>query len=190
MANAKITTKMTAWKTELAANTALFKQAFGGLSAEQLNWKPNAETWSIAQNIDHLITINKTYFPLIEQVQNGVYNTPWWSKLTIVTRFFGNVIYNASDANRKRKMKTFPIWEPETSDLSADILDEFEAHQQTLAQQIESAENLVERGVVISSPVNSNIVYRLERAFDIIVIHEKRHFEQAKEVMAMMQNLA
>lgn len=185
MANAK----MTAWKTELAANTALFKQAFGSLTGEQLNWKPNAETWSIAQNIAHLITINKTYFPLIEQVQNGVYNTPWWSKLTIATRFFGNVIYNASDASRKRKMKTFSIWEPEISDLPADILDQFEAHQQALAEQIESAENLIERGVVISSPANVNIVYKLERAFDIIVVHEKRHFEQAKEVMTMMQSL-
>lgn len=185
-----VNAKMTAWKTELAANTALFKQAFGGLSAEQLNWKPNTETWSIAQNIAHLITINKTYFPVITQVQNGQYNTPWWSKLTFVTRFFGNVIYNASDANRKRKMKTFPIWEPEISDLSADILDQFEAHQQALAEQIESAENLIERGVVISSPANAKIVYKLERAFDIIVVHEKRHFEQAKEVMTMMQKLA
>jgi len=186
MANAKIT----AWKTELAANTTLFQQAFGGLSAEQLNWKPNPETWSIAQNINHLITINETYFPVIEKVQNGEYNTPWWSKLAFVTRFFGNVIYNASDANRKRKMKTFPIWEPEASDLPADILDQFEAHQQALAKQIESAVNLIERGVVISSPANSSIVYKLERAFDIIVVHEKRHFEQAKEVMKMMQSLA
>ena len=186
MVNAKIT----AWMTELAANTSLFKQAFAGLSAEQLNWKPDAETWSIAQNIDHLITINKTYFPLIGQVKNGEYNTPWWSKLAFVTRFFGNVIYNASDADRKKKMKTFSIWEPEASELPGDILNQFEVHQQQLAEQIQSAEDLLDRGVVISSPANHSIVYKLERAFDIIVIHEKRHFEQAKEVMDMMQTLA
>ena len=35
-----------------------------------------------------------------------------------------------------------------------------------------------------TAKANKNIVYKLETAFDIIVTHEERHFEQAKEVWA------
>jgi hypothetical protein len=41
----------------------------------------------------------------------------------------------------------------------------------------------VENGTIISSPANKNIEYKLETAFDIIVAHEKRHLEQAREVL-------
>jgi len=33
--------------------TEQFSTLFGSLPAEQLHWKPDAQTWSIAQNIDH-----------------------------------------------------------------------------------------------------------------------------------------
>jgi hypothetical protein len=57
-----------------------------------------------------------------------------------------------------------------------------------LYKKIEAAKELVEKGVVISSPANKNIVYKLETAFDIIVSHEQRHFEQAKEILQLMKN--
>ena len=34
------------------------RASFGGLSAAQLNWKPSAERWSIAQCFDHLLAVN------------------------------------------------------------------------------------------------------------------------------------
>ena len=41
------------------------------------------------------------------------------------------------------------------------------------------------KGVVISSPANKNIVYKLETALDIITTHEKRHFEQARRILVL-----
>lgn len=79
-------------------------------------------------------------------------------------------------------MKTFPIWEPAISLIRGDILDQFEKHQQALKHLITSSEDLMENGTVISSPANRMIVYKLETAFDIMVAHEKRHLEQAREI--------
>jgi hypothetical protein len=45
----------------------------------------------------------------------------------------------------------------------------------------------LEKGTVISSPANKYIVYKLETAFDIIVAHEERHLEQAKEVLSVLR---
>ena len=48
-----------------------------------------------------------------------------------------------------------------------------------LKERIISAESFLHSGVIISSPANKNIVYKLEQAFEIIVTHEERHLNQA-----------
>ena len=71
--------------------------------------------------------------------------------------------------------------------LSKDILIQFKDHQQILKQEIESCSELVSESVVIVSPANKNVIYRLETAFDIMITHEFRHLEQAKEVLAVLK---
>lgn len=85
-------------------------------------------------------------------------------------------------------MKTFPVWEPTISQVNDDILQRFEKHQNELKRQIETSKELVEKGTIISSPANRNIVYKLETAFDIIVSHEQRHLEQASEILYNLNN--
>src|SRR5437870_13594083 len=43
---------------------------FGDLTAQQLNWKPSAEQWSVAQCFDHLVTANEAFFPIFEKVRS------------------------------------------------------------------------------------------------------------------------
>ena len=178
------------WREQIDKNTQSYIETFGELSIEQLNWKPNSETWSIAQNIDHLIVINKTYFPVIESIRKGTYKTPFLGKLEFVVSFFGKMILKSVQPDRKKKMKTFPIWEPLKSEIPIGILDRFKEHQSELIIMIENSKELVEKGTIISSPANKNIVYKLRTAFEIIVAHEQRHFEQSKETFETMENEA
>ncbi len=164
-----------------------FKDKFGKLTAEQLNWKPNEQTWSIAQNMDHLIVINETYYPVIKSVRQGTYKLPFMGKIGFMVNFFGKFILNSVEPTRKKKIKTFPIWEPIKSNIAPDILNRFEKHQEELKQLISGSKDLVEKEVIISSPANKNIVYKLGTAFDIIVTHEQRHLEQAKEILAQLK---
>lgn len=170
------------WTAKIDLITNSFIREFGGLTGEQLNWKPDEKTWSIAQNIDHLIVINNTYFPVIQAIREGNYRLPFIGKLGFMADFFGKTVLNSVAPDRRRKMKTFPIWEPTKSKVSDDILKKFEQHQLELKQLITDSRDLLEKGTVISSPANKYIVYKLETAFDIIATHEHRHFEQAKEV--------
>jgi len=174
------------WISQLDKITEHFVADFGSLSAEQLNWKPNLQTWSIAQNIDHLIVLNETYYPVLTSLKAGTYKSPFMGKIGFMVSFLGKTILNAVKPDRKKKMKTFPVWEPTASEIKDDILWRFENHQAELKQKIEASKELVEKGTVISSPANRNIVYKLETAFDIIVTHEQRHWEQAKEVLQLL----
>ena len=80
-----------------------------------------------------------------------------------------------------------PQWEPTVHTLDGQILKAFENHQEKLKSEIDQSTELLEKETVISSPTNRNIVYRLDKAFDIIVTHERRHFEQAKDILNQLK---
>lgn len=170
------------WLSKVDEITRSFQNTFGHLNEHELNWKPNGKTWSVAQNIHHLITINETYYPVVKSVREGSQKLPWIASVKFMVRFFGNFILDSVEPTRKRKMKTFPLWEPSQSNINSDIVEQFIRHQNELKNLIQSSQDLLEKGVIISSPANRTIVYTLARAFDIIITHEVRHFNQAKEV--------
>jgi hypothetical protein len=170
------------WLQEIDTITNSFKEEFEILSSEQLNWKPNANSWSIGQVIDHLIVINDTYFPIIKQLKEGSYKLIWLGKMDFIVRFFGDFILKSVNPDRRRKMKTLPIWEPTKSNVSPNIISRFVEQQSLLKEAIQSCSAFLDQGAVISSPANRIIVYKLEKAFDIIVTHERRHLEQAREL--------
>lgn len=169
--------------------TQAFITAFGSLTPKELNWKPNADTWSIAQNLDHIMVVNESYYPTFEALKAHQFKAPWLSRIGFFVSWIGKLVLDATQPDRRKKMKTFPLWEPHSSQMSADILEKFEQHQQTLGQKMEELKAWAEKGTVISSPANKNVVYKLDTAFDIIIAHEYRHLEQAKEVLTHMKKL-
>lgn len=170
------------WIKEIDEITDKFVQDFKDLNVDELNWKPNSETWSIAQNIDHIIVLNKTYFPTLDNLLKGKNELPFISKFGFISSIMGKVLLKAVSPDNKSKTKTFPIWEPEKSEIFENIIKEFQKHQTELKEYIQNSSNYIKNKALISSPANKNIVYKLETAFDIIITHEKRHFKQAKEL--------
>ena len=67
------------------------ESVFGGLTEQQLNWKPAPESWSVAQCLDHLIKSNEQFFPELEGIVAGTRkNTFWqnWSPLSSMAGAF------------------------------------------------------------------------------------------------------
>lgn len=95
----------------------------------------------------------------------------------------GNMILKSVAPSRSKHIKTFPIWEPTVSDFGPTLLDDFRIHQEELIQLIKKSGKLLDEQTTIHSPANRNIVYSFEKALDIIIDHERRHFEQARELL-------
>ncbi|MDQ3393298.1 MAG: DinB family protein [Bacteroidota bacterium] len=172
------------WLQEIDQLTQSFIIAFENLSEKQPNWKPNPDTWSIAQNIDHLITLNSSYFPIVEKAAEQRMNLPWHAKLKFITRFFGRILLKSVSPEATKKMKTFSIWEPSESLISKGILERFEINQQKIEAVDIRFKGFAGKGSChFYSPANKNLVYKLSAAFDIIVAHEQRHLNQAKGIL-------
>ena len=159
------------------------KSQFGELSLDQLNWKSNPDSWSIAQCIDHLIVINSSYFPIFESLKNGTYKSHSKLKTWLFASLFGNMILKAVQPDRKKRSKTQPIWQPNSSEITGDVVNKFVAHQTVVKQWLKDLKPHIESNTVIHSAASEKIIYRLRTAIEIIIQHEKRHLEQAKEVL-------
>lgn len=175
------------WIKDLGKVTQDVEMLFSDLSEVELNWKPQPEAWSIAQNLEHLIVVNETYFPVLASLKEGTYKAPFMAKLSFMVPFLGKTVLKAVQPDRKKKMKTFLIWEPSSSEVKPGIIMRFKSHQTELQQKIDDSKELIKKNVVISSPANRNIVYKLETAFEIIVTHEQRHLEQAREILSILK---
>jgi len=157
------------------------KNTFGQLTVAQLNWKPSADRWSVAQCFDHLLNSNKGYFPIVDSVLAG-------QKRTIVQRvpflpgLWGGLLIKSLDPSSTRKLKAPKSFQPAQSDISGSVIDDFVDQQVRIAEKMKATEQLDLERIIINSPALSLITYSLMDAYRIIVVHEQRHFQQAKRV--------
>ena len=163
-------------------NTAIeAKNTFGRLTPAQLNWKPSAERWSVAQCFDHLLSSNNGYFPIIDSVLAGQKQTLWQS-VPVLSGIWGKLLIKSLDPVKGRKLKAPKNFRPAQSDISGSVIDDFVAQQATVVQKMKATEHLDLGRIIISSPVTSVVTYSLLDAYRVIAVHEARHFQQAKRV--------
>ena len=159
------------------------QRAFGSLSGAQLNWKPNADAWSVAQCFDHLIRINATYFPSLRRIHERGYTPGWRDRLPFLSRAIGSLVLKAVQPESPRKFKAASHVMPTSSSLDDQIIARFVTHQQEVVAHMKrtAAHGDLDRMVIVS-PVASAAFYSVLDAFKIIVAHERRHMAQAGRV--------
>lgn len=168
------------WIKELEKINSEVKETFGALTVEKLHAKPDSRKWSVAENLQHLIQVNESYFPIFERLQKGTFQHAFIGNFGFFRKLFGNMIYKSVADGGKKKIKTFPLWEPKSIDKDEDIVEKLLQQQQILNNWIVTLQPWIEKEAIIHSPANKVIVYTLPKALDIIVAHEKRHLNQAK----------
>jgi DinB family protein len=172
----------------LAEAEAISKNAqltFGHLTAEQINWKPSTESWSVGQCFDHLINTNGSYFPQFDQIIERKKRGTFWESLPFLPGFFGRLLINSLSPDSMRKLKAPQAFHPATSTVDPQIISKFAANQNDLIRKIKAtAIDVIDlEKVIITSPALKIITYSLIDAYRLIVVHELRHFKQAQRVM-------
>lgn len=161
------------------------KQVFGALNAQQLNWKPAPDTWSIGQVFDHLITSNSLYYSGLDKIIAGSKTKAFWESLPFLPKLWGSWLKKSMLPDSKSKFKSPKVFRPSASDIRATIIRDFVDHQQRLINRIRKTETLDHAKIMFTSPVASIITYSLEDTFFILLHHEQRHLQQAKRIKAL-----
>jgi uncharacterized damage-inducible protein DinB len=169
---------------DLESVTEDARTAFAGLTGDQLNWKPAPESWSVAQCLEHLIHINRLYFPLLDKLASGPVTPTFWEKYSPLSGVLGRALISALSPDNPRKSKTSRKAEPSASTIDAGIVDRFADHQAELITKVRGISPAVERHrTIVTSPMMGWVTYSLDDCLTIIAVHEKRHLQQAIRAM-------
>ena len=166
-------------------NSQEAKMLFGHLSEAQLNWKPNAESWSVGQCLEHLIKTNDEVLGVADSHIKGIHKKTFFEKLPFLPAFFGSQILKAVQPENAKKNKAPKIFAPAKSAVSEHVVEEFLESQNKIIRLIEASRNIDLAKTVITSPVAKIVTYSLLDAYKIVLIHEQRHFAQAKRVVQL-----
>ena len=155
-----------------------------GLSDEQLNWHPAEGSWSIAECLQHLnVGVTKT-LPAFDraitagrskrQLAPGPFRYGWFSRMMVASM----------EPPPKFRMKAPRILRIASGGTyrGADVLREFAAVRDGLAERVRQADGLDLAHVKTISPVNRLLRMPLGAYFDFILAHDRRHLWQARLV--------
>ena len=155
---------------------------FGELSPEQVNWRPNAEGWSIGQCFEHLIKSNELFYDKLDEIADGKQKHSFLEKFSPMSGFFGNLLISSLKKDeRKFKAPIKKIVPP--SEIDPHIIELFAAHQAELIEKIKKIETTDWSKIKVTSPFMKLMTYRLPDGFQIVIEHEKRHLRQAERVL-------
>ena len=169
-------------KTGLDAIARETQSTFGGFDVRQLNWRPDAARWSVAQCFEHLLLSNGLMLRAAEAALNDT--APWtiWRRLPVFPGVLGRMLVRSQAPTTARRFTASPEAQPATSDIAADIIQRFlEQNRDALAR----VQVLDERGAartIMTSPFIKVITYSVLDGWRLVFAHDRRHFEQARRV--------
>lgn len=156
--------------------------SFGGLSGEQLNWKPSEKGWSVAQCLEHIILTNHEFDTEFAKIASCTRKNSFWENYSPFTGWGGRFLVDAvSTDSKKAKAPSRRIVPP--SDLPDDIVKQFVDEIAEVNKKVDGCADADREKTVVTSPFLAIFTYKLDDAFTILVEHTKRHIRQAKRVV-------
>jgi len=171
-------------RTELDAIAADAGTAFGRLDARQINWKADASRWSVAQCLEHLLTANRQMVEMADQALDATRGRTLWQRLPIWPGLLGRMLVRTQSPNATRRFKAPGKAQPAASALDTGIVARFVDRQRELIAKLDASATRDLAGVVMASPFLGVVTYSVLDGWRLIVAHERRHVQQAKQVMA------
>lgn len=183
MATRFATLSRTELAAEFGATAADAAAGFRALDARQLNWKPDATAWSVAECFDHLVKSGEQMQESIGRALDRTAPRTLWQRLPLWPRLLGWMLITSLAPDAKRKLKAPTIAIPATANLPPDIVDRFVALQHDCTAGVLALIDDDERRVLVS-PFAPVVTYTVIDGYRIIATHQRRHLGQAARVMA------
>jgi hypothetical protein len=180
-----------------------------GLTEDQLLYRPDLESWSIAHCFDHLRITNDLYFwrlrPAIERARarglgarpagRGIDGAPSIDRSParkpsrlgggepLRLSWLGRLFFRELHPETTRRHRAQKLFRPDDKPPAASWRH-FLAGQATLLALLREAGELPLNRIKVSSPVMPLLRFTLGDALAVLVVHEQRHLRQAQRVRA------
>lgn len=150
------------------------------LPEEKLQFKADAASWSALECLEHLNRYSVFYLPEIKLRLTSAKSGGDSFKSGLLGNYFSKSMLPKTPLN---KMKTFKVMNPNQSNLSLTVIDQFIIDQKKLLSLLKEAEtvNLTKTKTAIS--ISKFIKLRLGDTLRVVVYHNCRHIGQAERAV-------
>ena len=157
-------------------------EQFKVLSEKELNWKENAESWSVLECIEHLNLYGDFYLPEIKRriAQASTAGDSSEFKSGLLGNYFAKSMLPKEKLN---KMKTFKDKNPSGSKLNKGVLHRFTDQQKEMLDLLNKARKVDLNKVKTAISITKLLKLRLGDTFRVVIYHNQRHIVQAEKVL-------
>ena len=155
---------------------------FGELDARQLNWRPGATQWSVAQCFQHLLTANALILRAADTAF-GNSSPSVWQRLPLLPALFGWLLIRSQAPNTRGKFTAPVRAQPTASEIPADIIQRFVDEHREVVEWMQPLDAREASRTIMVSPFIKVVTYSVLDGLRLVVAHDRRHFEQARRVM-------
>jgi hypothetical protein len=172
--------------SEAEKNNVTANDLVRGLTEEQLNWKPDATKWSIAQCLEHLAVTSRQFNGYFRQLIEGA-RLKWPTNGAIPYRpsLVGGWLIKQVVPETTRKVSAPKVFKPSDSSSIQDALGLFLKQQEEFVRFVRESEGVDYNRARLRSPVTPLMRYSMADAFVVTIVHGYRHLAQANRVKAM-----
>lgn len=157
-------------------------ETFGALSARQLNWRPDASRWSVAQCFDHLLTANRLMLQAADDALNEAAPHTIWQRAPVLPRLFGRMLVRSQAPTTSRRFTAPAKARPAASDIASDVIPRFVEQHQVIVTRLRALHESTAARTIMTSPFITFVTYSVLDGSRLMFAHDRRHFEQARRV--------
>jgi len=171
--------------SEAETNNESARQLVDGLSEEQLNWKPSAKQWSMAQCLEHLAVASGGFNGYFAQtIERARHRWPTTGAVPYRPTLVGGLLIKQIVPETTRRVPAPKIFRPTDSSSIHDALSIFLKQQDAFLGFVRQSEGIDYNRARLRSPVTPLMRYSLADAFVVTIVHEARHLAQTARVRA------
>lgn len=172
--------------SEAEKNNGTANDLVRGLTEEQLNWKPDARQWSIAQCLEHLAVTSRQFNGYFKQlIESAHLKWPTNGAIPYRPSLVGGWLIKQVVPETTRKVPSPKVFRPSDSSSIHDALGLFLKQQDEFVRFVRESEGVDYNRARLRSPVTPLMRYSLADAFVVTIVHGYRHLAQANRVKAM-----
>lgn len=169
-------------QAQLEANDHRAQALLRDLGEEQLNWRPDERSWSIAQCLDHLNVANRVYAAPMLQAIEEARRKGSVRKGPIHPGFLGRWFVANLEPPPKRKFPAPRKIVPAQRVGKAELIEEWRRAQAEVDAVLREATGIDLNATRFVNPFFSLIRFSVGTGFQVIAAHERRHLWQAERV--------
>lgn len=152
-------------------------------SGELWSQRLQADRWSVAECVAHLILTGKAYIPLLERAIDEGRERGRGARRRYRRDPMGWLLWRTMGPPVRFRVRTSAPFIPTATAPATELVGEFERLQAAQIACVEAADGLRLERLWIQSPFNPRGKYNLYAALSILPRHQHRHLWQAEEVL-------